>query len=481
MTSPTAAALSPRAPAPLLWYTDRSRFKLGASRCKRARYLTYHAGPTGYGLTARRESLPLVTGIAAHQGLEGFSRIAAQHDRLPDLNETRAIIQAVCDGYVTRVEARGYRGILGSAQTEETILEQRSLIVGLLWALRLKFFPWLLERYRVRVVEEERLHFLECGCGAPPLDAAEHLRRGCTGTALQIRTDLLAEHRSSGSLAYFECKTTGWESDAWVEQWETDPQLGLGTLDAEPLWGREVTELYIVGLSKGSRKRDKYDEDDPLRKRQQSPLCYGYRRPGNPPMQPEDWLPSYEWVTDDGEVKRKSRAHRRTGVWELAESDWPIWRAYHTQDPDMTPEEFWVRFLPGSLLEKTCFILGPMNRQDAQLQSLRRGLLGEEHSWQETLWALYEAQQMQGLAWADPRFQALLDHLVPASWACRPFGRDHQCEFVPICHRHTGWEDPIGSGHYQPRLPHHAPELQQAIARGLLPAEAAEVDEEDER
>jgi hypothetical protein len=43
----------------------------------------------------------------------------------------------------------------------------------------------------------------------------------------------------------------------------------------------------------------------------------------------------------------------------------------------------------------------------------------------------------------------------------------------------VGWDDPLGSGQYQPRLPHHTPELQQAIARGLLPAEAATVEEEE--
>jgi hypothetical protein len=43
----------------------------------------------------------------------------------------------------------------------------------------------------------------------------------------------------------------------------------------------------------------------------------------------------------------------------------------------------------------------------------------------------------------------------------------------------VGWDDPIGSGQYQPRRPHHDPELQQAIARGLLVAEAGEVEEEE--
>jgi hypothetical protein len=463
--------------APLnIWLTDRTRVKTGTARCARARFHACHFGPTGYGITARRDSLPLATGISVHRGLEGFTRHLATRDRIPTSAEARLVIAEVVKDYVTRVEARGFRGILGSADTEETIVEQATLIEGLLWAIYTRFLPWLDAQYQVLVAEEERLHFLSCACGAPPLDTAEHIRRGCSGQALMLRTDLLARRRSGGTLAYFECKTTGWDSDSWAEQWETDPQLALGTLDVEALYGGEVTELYILGLRKGRRTRNRYEPDE--RKRQQSVLCYGYCRPANPPLTADDWLPSYEWTTDDGVVKRKSKAHQRRGIWELAESDWPAYRAYHGQDPSLTPSEFWVRMLPKSVLDKVCFLVGPMNRQDEQLQMTLRGMAGEETRWQDTLWQLYEAQ-LDGHDWTSPTFQALLDRLVPCSWACRPFGKDHECEFVPICHRHLGWQDPIGSGHFQPRLPHHEPELQQAIARGLLPEEAALVDEED--
>jgi hypothetical protein len=462
-----------------LWLTDRSRWKLGTSRCARARYLGYHAGPTGYGITARRESLPLATGISVHRGLEAFAAILKQ-DRLPDIHETRAIIADICAEYFARVEARGYRGILGGPDTEETIKEQAALISGLLWTLRLKFLPWLHASYRIVSVESERLHFLECSCGAPPLDQAEHIRRSCAGKALMIRTDLLAQRRGGTSLAYFECKTTGWDSDAWAEQWETDAQLALGTVDAEQLWGAEVTELYIVGLSKGRRAKSRYKDDDEGddRKKQQSPLCYGYCRPGNPPLANDDWLPSYEWVDANGETKRKSRAHRRRGVWTLGESDWPVWRAYANNDSELTPEEFWVRFLPESILDKTCFVLGPMNRQDQQLATLLRGFAGEEDRWQQALWELYELQA-SGHGWGSAVFESVIDRLIPCSWNCRPFGKEHECEFVRVCHKHVGWDDPIGSGQYQPRRPHHDPELQQAIARGLLVAEAGEVEEEE--
>lgn len=473
-----AAPDAPTDTSALLWYTDRSRYKQGTARCAMARYLGYHFGPTGYGITAHADSLPLATGLYVHQGVEGLGKILQQHDRLPTLEETRGIVQDARGAYLARVADRGFRGILSGAQTDETITEQSALISGLLWALVLKFLPWLHATYRVLSVEQERLHLLDCTCGAGALPAEQHVARGCQGTALMLRNDLIAQRRGGTTLAYFEVKTTGWESSAWAEQWETDPQLGLGTLDVPSWLGAEVTELYIIGLNKGSRKRDWKAEDD-SRKKQQSALCYGYCRPSNPPLLTDDWLPSYEWVDDLGETKRASRAHKRRGVWELEESDWSVWQAYRQQDPALTPEEFWVRFLPPSVLEKVCFLLGPMNRQDAQIKSVRQAMSGEEARWRATLWTLYELQAAGGVGWATDAFQAKLAELVPASWNCRPFGKDHQCEFTPICHRYEGWEDPLGTGRFVPRQPHHEAERVQAVARGLLPDVGQRVEEDE--
>ncbi len=474
--------------APLtLWLTDRTRAKDSLGRCKRKRYLRNHFGPTGYGIVSHAESIPLTTGLAAHQGMEHFAEILLKEDRLTTAPETREIIRAVQAEYEAKVESRGFRGMLAGPQTELVITEQKVLISGLIWALRLRFLPWFHESYRVISAEAEHLHFLSCQCGAGPLDAAEHIRRGCTGRVLMLRRDLLAQRRTGSTLAYFEIKTTGWESDAWAEKWETDPQLGLGTIDTDKQYGSEVTELYIVGLGKGRRQKDKYEDDGV--KRQLTPLCYGYCRPGNPPLATDDWLPSYEWINEKGETKRKSKQHRRRGVWELPQSDWPTWRAYSGQDPDMPPEEFWVRTLPTAMLDKVCFVLGPMNRQDHQIEAMRRSIDADEERWQTDLWTLYALQtdydnpnpeHRQVYGWASPEFQARLDTLVPCSWECRPYGREHQCEYVPICHRQEGWQDPLLSGRYVARRPHHQPELDQAVARGLLIEQAEEVDEDRE-
>lgn len=463
-----------------IWLTDRSRYEQGTGRCAMLRYLRYHAGPTGYGYATKSDSVPLTTGSFTHDGIDPLARLLKHHDRLPSEEEVRAILATVRERYEAKLTARGFRGgMFTSPIIDETIKEQSTLINGLIWTLAVHLLPWLHQFYKVLEVETERLHFLDCPCGAGPLDQAQHDARGCTGTALMLRTDILAQHRQGGHLAYFEAKTTGWESDAWAEQWEIKPQLGLGTLDLDTRYGQEVTECYIIGMNKGARKKDDKDQGTPFEgmRRQQSALCYGYCRPGNPPLAKDDWVPAYEWVNEAGETKRKSKMHVKRPVWTLTESDWGLWQAYHSSDRTMPAEEFWVRNLPLSIRDKVCYVLGPMNRQDQQIASTRRHMVAEETRWQQILWQLYEAQAT-GLTWATADFQRLLDALIPRSWACRPFGKEHECEFIPLCLKQTGWQDPMGSGRYQPRQPHHAPERQQAIDRGLLVEDADEVDED---
>jgi hypothetical protein len=445
--------------APLtLWLTDRSRYETGLGRCPRERQLAYHAGPYGYGLQLRAQSMPQATGTGVHHATAILDAILLHQDRLPTLEETRQAVDTAITGYLREAEARGFRGALGSEQTDEILAEQSCLIEGFVWLYARRFLPWLHQHYRVLSVEEERIQILSCTCGAGPLPVADHLVRECQGVALMSRNDLLAQHRRGRHLAYFEKKTDGRDSSLWAEQWETKPQLALGTLDAQARFGAEVTELYIVGLIKGSRRADR--EGEP--KRQQSALCYGYCREENPPLAAEDWLPSYQWAEPDGTIRRAPRTYERRGLWYLSEA-WPYYRAKKGQDPHVTPLEVWTEFLPESVSSKSLQLLGPLNRQDDQLQSLVRSMVAEEERWRDRLWQYYQGD-------GTPLLQ---DQLFPQSWDCRRFGKEHQCQFVPICFKAPGWEDPL-AGSYVPRRPHHEPEVEQMKARGLDPEQGQE-------
>lgn len=477
MAAPDASSSS----SPLIWHgvlTDRSR-RAAQKRCERLRYLSTNL--QGYGITRQASGLPLATGASVHDGVQRMAEIMLAEDRLPDGAEMRQLVTDTQADYLATVTDRGFMGILKGPHTDETILEQKVLISGLLWVFRLNFLPGFQAEWQLLDCEREHLKILTCDCGAGvAAPAATHSANACSGLALMQRLDLVARRRTGFSLGYFEVKTTGSYKDTWSQRWETDPQLGLGTIDAVARYGGEITELYIVGLHKGARKKDRYNEGEEGRRKQETPLCYAYRRPSNPPLMTDDWQPTYNYVDEMGKNRRVTKLHKRTGIWELAHSDWPNVQAYLHDDPEMPVEEFWVRTLPQEALDDVCFLIGPMNRQDWQIASYLRSAVADEARWSAALWELYEWETAHDQHWGDEAFHAKLDELFPCSWNCRPFGRDMECEMVRLCHRHDGWQQPLALAGYKLRRPHHVPETDQAIARGLLLDETLAAPEEEE-
>lgn len=466
-----------------IWLTDRSRYSTGTGRCGRERYLKNHHGATGYGIVRKAESLPLMTGSYTHVALEQLYQHLQQTDTFPTVGVIRGAINLANQQYEQRIAARGFRGLLASERTDTIIKEQQYLITGMVWALCRNVLPWIHANYRILRTEAERIYMLDCDCGlgSAVLDATLHDAKGCHGIGLMLKQDCVGQKRVGNTLAYFEAKTTGWGGDNWAPQWETKPQLAIGSLGLYEEYGQEVSENFIIALYKGSRKTTK--PTDPFEEavtRQESPFCYGYFKPGNPPLAEDDWKPAYEWVDDvTGETKYARRPYAKQALWDMAEGDWPIWKASSAQDPSITPAELWASWLPKSVLDKQVYLIGPLNRQDAQILSLKRQIAGEEQRWQAILWKLYEAQRDHGWQWQDDEFQALLDHLVPASFECRRFGVKHECEFLRLCFKQSGWEDPALIG-FVPRRPHHEPELDQSISRGLLPELAEDEEGDDE-
>lgn len=460
----------------VLWLTDRSRYSTGLGRCAAQRYLSYHFGPTGYGVVRRADSLPLATGQYTHLALERIFGYLRDKDQMPPVEAVREYIAEATAAYEKRIESRGFRGLLQSEKSDEVLVEQQTLLEGLIWTAVRGVIPWMHQTYRIVEAETESVYMLGCTCGlgSAVLDPRLHAARTCAGIGMMLRQDVLAEHRTSHNLAYFEGKTTGWAGDNWAPQWETRPQLAIGTFGVKERFGREVTEHYILALYKGSRRASGEGEDQVVR--QDSATCYGYCRPGNPPLSADDWLPTYTWTDEDGQSRRASRQHRKRGVWELDQSDWP---ALAERVAGETAVEFWTRTLPPSVVEKIAFLVGPLNRQDSQIESLKRSIAAEERRWQGILWELYQLQS-DGWFWPSDKFQEAFDRLVPRSWDCRRFGAKHECEFKPICFRESGWENPLAASQFVPRRPHHDPELAQAVSRGLLPEQSEEEEGDDE-
>lgn len=503
--------MTPTLAAPL-WLIDRSRVVDGRGFCERARYLGYHSGPTGYGIARKATKLPLMTGIAAHEGLAPIldycrevitsqEQVEAQKQlyggQVVPSEVVRVAVQAAQARYWATVEARGFAYLQENEEVRAVTREQNYLIEGLIWAWVLEVLPEVLARGRVVEVEHDDTYVFDCTCGLGDgvLSLGDHEARGCGGKGLMCRPDFLLETWQTLELEYHEFKTTGMDNMTFRDKWEVMVQLFAATLDAERRLEKHVQSIYIHGLVKGKRggeynpETGKYDGIV----RQQSLFCYGYRKPAVPPMEPETWAALYEYFDPyEQKNKRLPKAFRKAGVWELPDD-------YLAEG--MSKAEYWVKWIPAEARRKNLVVLGPFSRQTMMVDHFLQEAGGEEDRWQRGLWQLWEVGQRLMLphlqvdpqtgeqiepnwwdiVWRDPEYQAAIDRLFPRSYECRRYGARSRCQFEGLCFYHEGWSMPLESGAFIDRRPHHKDELEQAIARGLLlPEEGAAEDEEQE-
>lgn len=450
-----------------LYLVDRSRIETGTQRCEWERYLGYHFGPSGYGIQRKSESLPLATGIAVHVGTELLGRWALEHPeaRTLPLEVIRAAATTARQQYEERARQRGLAQVGDSERVEYIIGEQSSLIGGLIWCAGLEFFPWLLDRYVVVVVETEEVHVVGCTCGLGDGigTQADHEARDCAGIGFMARPDLITRSRDRiDSYQYWEYKTTARITQAWQESWETRVQFHAGVVPVEERLGIRIDETFVVGLYKGDRRPNK----DGVRL-QNSVLCYGYYRASKPPHQAEGWEALWEDPTRTPQ-KLAWQQWKKRPIWDVED---------FTGGGVEDPVEYWVRWLTPEIRQQQLAIVGPFNRQESLIRGFFRELLPSERRWQARTWAVYEALAQREFQWADPQVQQTMSEQFQRSWACRKFGAEHECAFATICFERQGWEDPLAHG-YVLRRPHHDPELQQAIAGGVILADEV-VEEED--
>lgn len=460
-----------------LWLTDNSRRDEGLDRCQRARFLGYHFGPTGYGIQRKAQSIPLATGIYLHQPAAQVYEWVRQHDQLPP----DEVVREACAGALTEYERvitlRGLRGLDEGDRLESIIAEQKLLIEGLIWADILTFLPWLHEQ--CRIVQVEREEVLVCGCtcglGEGIGEIVDHEQRGCEGIGFQSKPDLVTDYRARpGVYAYWERKTTSSLGEYFETQWETKVQFTAGALGVARRLGIPISEAWVIGYVKG-RRQGEYNwetkKNDGVQI-QQSPLCYGWRRPSNPPLEQADWQVNYDYVGEDGKNHRLGKAYQKARVSQLAE-DVP-----EVKGSGLSVAEFWTKWMSRETLGRQLSVIGPLQVNTVLQADLVEELVAEETRWKDVVWGLHEvwravAPQYQGreqLAWTDPLYQGALRRLVPRNFSgCRRFGKRHECQFSDLCFYREGWQDPLGTGRFIPRRPHHEPELAQMAERGLVP------------
>ncbi len=489
-----------------LWLTDRSRYQRALGQCDYARMLEYHSGPYGYGIRAKAETVYLPTGIYTHRIVEEACKLAWANDWTPLLpdhrTEVRAIMKGVIERYYALIDARGLRsgGELDTEETLHVLEEQASLIEGLGWTWISCTLPYLTEHFRPVSIEEEETFLLGCTCGLPLNvgDLADHEARGCEGGGWMSKADLVLERLTDGELGWHELKTgSNIHKKEWEKSWDHNVQFASGILGAERRLEREIGHYYLHGLQKGTR-RSAYDTvtkkySGP--RRQDSFLCYAYHRPADPPTIPDaDWRAKYEWYEYDELTGTEKRRRLGKGYDKV-----PVWTAEFPQKPaEWSNIEYWCEWLGTDTLSGLIRMTEPYPRPSMLLQEWVQEAAANELAWRRRCWNVYEARQralerlnQEGMAGTSgtpsatlidyqPEVRQVLRENFPRNWeGCHGYYGD-DCEFLPICLHEPGWDDPIGSGKFVHRRPHHQPEIEQMRERGIpVPTEEDALDHEE--
>lgn len=221
---------------------------------------------------------------------------------------------------------------------------------------------------------------------------------------MMLRPDVCLRHKVSGAYIYPDFKSTGFKTKNWLDGWNYATQLQTGCAGLSAALGQPVEGAIVIGLYKGYYKDYK----------QRSPFTWIYSYPGYPD-QGIGAQYNVEWCRG----------------WNLVET--------HTFPGGL---KAWVASLPDEVLREQLPITGliPFNPHTLQnfvtQQTLREARIAGFHA--GTL--------------------SLEDVFPMHVKSCRPlFGA--ACPFLQACHAPTVGTDPVGSGLYVPRVPHHNPEL----------------------
>lgn len=432
-------------------YTERSRQEDDLQYCPRRRYWKYHYA--GFGIVRKEVALERDTGIYVHEVIKKVLRViqlgkAITGDTqrflasIPDnfRRQIRGFIKDSLAQYQTETRAAGFQNI-PAQEVERLIQEQSTLIEGLCWAFVKVKLPTLLAQFDIVAIEEEEAIILDCTCGESQIGPTRelhdrHAAAGCQGIYHASRPDVVLRRREDGQLGNHDWKSGKYFNDWEVNRYRDSVQIAMGTVGAERRLGEPVTHYYIHFLLKGERKKSYIPAIKKFEgpKTQLSHLCY--TTIGEPPL------------TDFFDTSTKW--YLKVPVWELSD--------IAGKPDDWSNVEYLVEMLRVSVLTDMFGVVGPYDRQQHLIESYKRQLPPYERAWLRRVWAVYKRAQQGG----EP-MDKVLDEEVPASWHCFKYGADHVCEFYDLCHKNgVSADDPLASGLFVLRTPHHEDELRVA-------------------
>lgn len=318
----------------------------------------------------------------------------AVHTALAQILRGDAPEDAIVSAWTQYMDEVTSRGVQASGIHDAFLAEQRALLEGLVWAWNRVRLPAIRAEYDLVSVERDMLWTMGTQDGVTVVD--------------MVKCDALVRRRSDGTLFYLEFKTTTQGGDEWIKQWEHNSQLLINTVAVEELLGERLGGVLIEGLLKGRRAPERL-RHSPFRGRvlQQSALCYAYAQ--------TDSLGGRHYSLDYVSPKWE-----RIAVW--TEVDARRW----THDV-MTTEQCAALFVP----------CPPIRPRNELLARHRAQMLHQESA----------IARMLPSADLDRDFPMNDDHCY------RYWG--NPCEMEELCFNAAIAQDPLGSGLYQRRRPHH--------------------------
>lgn len=216
--------------------------------------------------------------------------------------------------------------------------------------------------------------------------------------------DRILRHRTGSYLVYRDYKSALQAGQKWSQSWMYALQLHIGMKAIEEEWGERPAYAQTMGLLKGDRRGGRLAH----------PYTWAYRNGSN-------WTHDY------------SKA--RGAAWEPA----PVW-----EYPGGILE--WVKRLGPEVGLQQFPHSVPVPLNDRLIEQVVDARVGRE----------YEIANVKEDCQYDLEVRRL--YFEPRLKSCRPaYGED--CPYLAACHNATINENPLASGLYQTRVPHHEVEV----------------------
>ena len=480
--------------------TDRSR-TIDYQECHRKRFLGYHFPIQGVnlGIAPARANIYLHDGICVHHGL-ALLRTGSTIDEA--VRESLALYWKVVREAGLKLEPDDDPDYVGK--------EQAALIEACLRAYAIVRLPELLRKFEVLEVEREDVFPLgeftipgvlrtQVPAGVNAHDPKQQHKlvvlenRGDVRYVVgwQSRCDALLLERETGDLYIQSDKTAAYWGDKVDKQNQHDMQ-GLSEVAAVEVrlekWWNQVhnpdtykaafafnipTPMYqylkelpappkIQGVRmefilKGKRSKDKDGEGPRL---QRSPLVRGWRNQGVT-ARSDDYAWSWNWRDEMGKKKALNWQNWKSfAAWEIP-GGIKRW-VEELLAPDAMGYSK-VQREAGSCLEQQFVCPMPYFRQDVDMANWYQQTRFQEEEVHGQLVILQEAIQEHG--WESGTVTTLLNRWFPQYR--RSCDWPDACEFQDVCFSVAVGRDPIGSGLYRPRVPHHQPEVDQQAGKDV--------------